>query len=264
MAVAQKVQVHRSLETCWEQLAASPFLAVDLETTGLSPYRDKIAVVSLAGEDGTILVDHVMHTGISPQLRRLLALPKLWLTHNGTCFDLLFLLQAGISCQGEHYDTLVGEQVLAVQDRKSVSKRLGPTMKRRIGRDHKMEASHQSWRHQTLTDEQVEYCEHDVRWLWAIREKQVSLCQARKLGRALEKEQQVSKVMAQMMWNGLPLNVEALQQRQAELLAEAADAQARVDEIIGPRVNLNSNPSAHGAAPGVGASCAEHPGRHPD
>ena len=42
------MSLHTNLATCWEELAASPYLAVDLETTGLSPFRDRIAVVSVA------------------------------------------------------------------------------------------------------------------------------------------------------------------------------------------------------------------------
>lgn len=234
--------VYRDISTCFEELSKSPWLAVDLETTGLSPYRDQIAVISISGITGATLVQHVLYTGIPQELRSLLVLPKQWITHNGTCFDLLLLEEVGITCRGTHYDTLIGELVLSVQGRKDISKKLGPTMKRRIGQDYKQEIDHASWRRATLTAEQVEYCAHDIFWLHAIMEKQQTLANERNLRMALDKEQELSLVTFRMMHNGIPVNTEVLEAKRAQLIREAAEAKTRVDEIIGAKVNLNSNP----------------------
>lgn len=230
--------VYRSLADCWVQMAQAPSLALDIETTGLSPYNDRIAVVQLATPEGDVLVDHTAHTGISPQLCSLLSEPKNWITQNGTNFDLLFLIQENLPPPGDHYDVLIGESVLNTQARHDRKKDLGSIMHRRLGRSYKGEITH-SWLVPELSDEQVDYCVEDVRWLHDIRRVQEDLAKERQLGYAMHKEQQLTKLVSKISSNGMALNEQVLEERKVTLLEEAEESRERIKGVL-PGVNLNS------------------------
>ena len=87
--------IDQGIRTLWEQ---DRVIGIDLETSGLSPWNDKIAVVSLYGEDsGTSVILHV-RGHLQERLRDFLSTPKegrLWVGHNITTFDALFLHNAG-------------------------------------------------------------------------------------------------------------------------------------------------------------------------
>jgi len=116
-------------------LATEPLLGIDLETSGLSPWNDQIAVITLFGQRSeTTSVFHVR--GSVPQvLKDFLSQPRLLVGHNVTTFDALFLANAGVDIMAPTwFDTLIAEQVLITTSRSDVRKNLQASIKRRLGR----------------------------------------------------------------------------------------------------------------------------------
>ena len=232
--------IHRSLDTCHEAMSSAPSLAIDIETTGIDPWSDRIAVVSVATPAGDVLVEHCYPELPSSALRRLLSEDKEWITQNGTSFDLLFLAEAGIPLPRRHYDTLVAEQVLDTQARRDRGKDLGSIMQRRLGVDHKMEIDHSTWTLPSLTDEQLAYAANDVLWLHRIQAQQVKLAGERRLLTALAKEMELTRYIAAITLHGWAISAFALNSVREELHEAAEAAIARVHATAGESFNINS------------------------
>ena len=213
-------------------------IGVDIETTGLNAWRDRIAVVSFASPDKETAVCQVPGGYLDDNLRDLFKIPNVqWITHNGTGFDLLFFLSQGVELKfGMHYDTLIGEQVLGTVNRHDVRRDLGSTMKRRLGRNSKGTIDHTTWQDDHLDEAQLEYAAADVEYLVAIKDVQIDLAYNRGLKQALEKEQKLTTIVAQIAHNGMAISKEELVKMQERFLEQAAEAQARLPEHL----NVNS------------------------
>ena len=234
------ITVYRDISECYDLFENSFRLALDLETSGLSPYRDSIAVVSIGDQKGNVLVQHVYSDGWPSALNRLLRKPEIeWITHNGFGFDWLFLRNNGFDFPEIHYDTLIAEQTLLYQDRHGVRKNLATTMKRRLGHSMKMEMDHSGWTNPRLTQEQVDYCSADVAYLIDVADVQIQVAESKRMMPALEFEQRVSIVTTHVMWNGLPIDYDVYMGRREELIEESKEATARVSHEF-PGLNVNS------------------------
>ena len=214
-------------------------VALDIETTGLSPYRDIIAVTSLCGlKTGKVAVLH--HMGGEPFPNKLFSKPTLEVvTHNGAMFDLLFFRNNGIRFHN-HYDTLIGELVLATNGRRGVRKNLGATMKRRTGQDSKLEIDHSAWSAHTLTEDQLIYAATDVLYLHDIQKEQVSKAKERFLTLALEKEQALSLLCVEATHRGIHLDFERYSYFVNQMIEKANESRARVAYVFGEDFNVRS------------------------
>lgn len=216
----------------YQTLADEDELALDLETSGFSPFHDAIAVVSLWGPKSQIPC--VIHTrGRMPEaMINLLKMPKRWITHNGTSFDLLFLAEVGLVPKA-HYDTLIGEQVLNTQMRRDRSNKLSSTMKRRLGEDTKLKVDHGSWMNPRLTVNQIRYCVEDIRQLHGLMREQRQLAESRGLSLALEKEQKLTLSTRKMQTRGIRCDLMALEEHNAEMVEKGQESQAKLNEVFG-------------------------------
>lgn len=222
-----------------QEYADADSIAVDIETTGLSPWNDQIAVVSIAAPGKKTSVTQTLD-GMDSALRRCLTQPREWITHNGTGFDVLFMMNAGIDfTDHRQYDTLIGEQVLSVQNRHDVRKSLDKTMQRRLGKSFKLSIDHETWKRAHLTDEQLKYAAADVEHLHAIKKAQEDNARQRKLLEALGKEQELSLLVATISHTGLAMSREVLDQERVRLYEEAAEAENRLFSTLG-KFNVNS------------------------
>src|SRR5579859_756734 len=104
-------------------LQAERHIGLDLETGGLSPFRDPLAVVILRGrETKRTAVLHVRGT-LSTDLKHFLGSREREFTgHNIAAFDLPFMRSHGVDVFGpKWWDTLVSECVIQSSARRSVS-----------------------------------------------------------------------------------------------------------------------------------------------
>ena len=235
----------RDFATGFHLLKQDTQIALDIETTGLNPWGDKTAVISLFGATTRQpVVLHVLYESWDPVI---LDRPDVtWVTHNGTGFDLLFLRQHGMHIQ-KHYDTLVGEQVLTTQNRHDVRRNLGATMKRRIGHDFKLHIDHSTWQRPHLTDEQLEYCINDVKYLHEIKTEQEALAATRGMTVAMNREQELTRIIVDIENIGMHLSQKVYREMYAHAVAQAAKAQQRLHAQFGKAFKANSAPQVKAA-----------------
>ena len=178
----------------YEKIKSGQLCALDLETSGLSPFDSNIAIISTIFEDEPNEV-YVLRPSL-PVIQAMQEAKNLNLvTHNGTTFDLLFLRALEIY-PAVHYDTMVAECVLATTRRPKVS--LIASLKRRLKITIDKEIDHNSWMNDELTDRQYEYCANDVLYLMLMRGEQLSLSFDRNLNRAMVKEQKFTLRMSEL------------------------------------------------------------------
>jgi DNA polymerase I-like protein with 3'-5' exonuclease and polymerase domains len=245
--------------TEWDATAAaaldSGWIGLDLETSGLDPYHDWIAVVGLhSPATRTAVVLHV--AGVLPPalVAWIGRANRQFVTHNGLNFDILFLASAGVAVAApQWYDTLVGEQVVTGTDRRGISKKLQDVVKRRIGTDIYKDVDHRDWLRPSLTEQQVRYVAEDISFLTMIREAQlakaIEVDEKWGLNRfyntgvqsALDFEHELLPTVVSMQLRGLPVDEEALLKYSLEQSELAEQAKVIVDKTFG-EINWNSPP----------------------
>lgn len=186
----------------------STVLALDLETGGLSPWRDPVAVVSLFdAEQNTAAILHV-RGHIGPELRKFLGrADRMLITHNGPCFDYLFLANNGVDVfQPVWYDTMIGALCASVTSRRDVRVSLQAELNRRSGRKISKTLSTSPWMSMQLSKEQLDYCVDDVQSLSLLRDRQIEACREYGTLGALEFEHALAKPITKMILNGMPLD----------------------------------------------------------
>ena len=236
------MKIIREPDQAYDILKKENLISLDIETDGLKPKRSDVYVISMAGErDRTpvVLQPKLNAKGLEVVKELARDSDKTWLTHNGTGFDLLFLRHLGIRFPRQ-YDTLIGEQVLSVQGRHDISKSLSATMKRRIGKSHKTEIDHSTWRVANLSEEQLEYVANDVIWLHDIKTVQERLARERGLHVALAKEQALSTIIVEISNNGMAVDLNVLHEVREEMLDAVAAAADRLKSKFGPTFNVMS------------------------
>lgn len=206
-----------NFEDIRQTYANEDVIALDLETTGLSPWNDRIAVIGLYGpkSDMPALLHYPKGTSIPDEVFRWLESFDLIITHNGTQFDILFLAQAGMNWREvTWYDTLIGEQAVIAVGRRDVRVNLQDTVKRRLGKMLNKAIDHRTWQNDQLTQEQLDYVAGDIVHLYNLREAQLEKAASDSTGnmaRGLEFEQALIPAVIAMELNGLPINVAKLE-----------------------------------------------------
>lgn len=241
-AVYKQPEVVRTLDATMRALDDEEWIGLDLETSGLSPWNDKIATIQLYGEkSNTAAVLHVLGN-IPPEMTAWLGSPRhKFIAHNGTTFDILFLERAGVNVyQPQWYDTLLGETATLKVGRNRAHRSLKESVARRLSKEIDKTQQLSTWMSPTLTDEQVHYCVEDVRYLPGLRRAQLKEAGEDQRIRAVQLEHAILPVVVRMSANGLPLNLAARdvylqRQRQARQRHDASLLQ-----LVGHHVNYRS------------------------
>jgi DNA polymerase-1 len=239
----------------WDLLKGEEEVGFDLETGGLYPRRDPIAVVSLYGEKTT--TPCIIHTrGSMPDaIREMFRWDHVrWTGHNIVSFDLHFLARYFGSWVWDlrTYDTLVGETVIIPTGRRDVSVSLQAATQRRLKVKIGKDADHRTWMNPTLTRTQVNYCVEDVVSLHKLRREQEQKAAERRLTKALDFEMALLPVVARMQWNGLPIDTVGLSSYLSDELVKADHAKSQLFATFGREINLNSVPQLRKALTDVG------------
>jgi DNA polymerase I len=185
-------------------------IVLDLETSGLSPFRDKIAVTSLYGlKSKTGVVIH-NRGKMSPALKKFIGTRKLIIGHNLAAFDLLFLNNYGVDVfTPAVYDSMLAELCILSTDRRDVSVNLKSTLNRRTGVKIAKNADHGSWMNPNLTAEQLDYCFDDIEELGNLRKEQIARADDDQLN-AMDVEHSLVPGIVKMVSNGMPIDVKKL------------------------------------------------------
>jgi ribonuclease D len=150
-------------------LSFGPSVAIDTETMGLNPHRDRLCLVQLSAGDGNAhLVQIPRGSHKAPRLAALLADPKvLKLFHFGR-FDIAMLEHAlGGRCEPVYCTKIAARLTRTFTDRFG----LKDLCKELLGVDLSKQQQTSDWGADSLSDEQLAYAASDVLYLHALKAK---------------------------------------------------------------------------------------------
>ena len=150
-------------------LSLGPVVAIDTETMGLNPHRDRLCLVQLSAGDGNAHLVQIPRGPIkAPRLAALLADPKvLKLFHFGR-FDIAVLEHAlGVRCEPVYCTKIAAKLTRTFTDKFG----LKDLCKELLGVDLSKQQQTSDWGADTLSEEQLNYAASDVLHLHALRAK---------------------------------------------------------------------------------------------
>jgi ribonuclease D len=150
-------------------LSFGPVVAIDTETMGLNPHRDRLCLVQLSSGDGNAhLVQIPKGPAKAPRLAALIADPKvLKLFHFGR-FDIAVLEHAlGVRCEPVYCTKIAAKLVRTFTDKFG----LKDLCKELLAVDLSKQQQTSDWGAEKLSDEQMTYAASDVLYLHALKAK---------------------------------------------------------------------------------------------
>lgn len=150
-------------------LDLGPVVAIDCETMGLNPHRDRLCLVQMSGGDGDAhLVQISIGQSEAPNLCRMLADPNvLKLFHFGR-FDIAAMYHAFGTLTAPVYCTKIASKLVRTYtDRHGLKNLLDELLKVDISKLQQQS----DWGAADLTKGQIDYAASDVLYLHAMREK---------------------------------------------------------------------------------------------
>ena len=142
-------------------------VAIDSETMGLKPHRDRLCVIQLSAGDGNAHVVHFPDGDYrAPHLRRLLADPQVLKLFHFARFDLAMILRYfGIVCAPVYCTKLASRLVRTNTDRHSLKDLCADL----LGIELSKEQQSSDWGAAELTADQQRYAATDVLHLHALK-----------------------------------------------------------------------------------------------
>ncbi len=143
-------------------------VAIDCETMGLNPHRDRLCVVQLSGGDGNAhIVQIAKGQKAAPNLCRLVEDPRvLKLFHFGR-FDIAAIYHAFGALAGPVYCTKIASRLIRTYtDRHGLKNLLDELLGIDISKHQQMS----DWGAETLKPEQLDYAASDVLYLHRLKE----------------------------------------------------------------------------------------------
>ena len=152
-----------------DDLDLGPIVAIDCETMGLNPHRDRLCVVQLSSGDGNAhLVQIRQGQESAPNLCRMLENPNvLKLFHFGR-FDIAALYNAFGALTAPVYCTKIASKLVRTYTDRHGLKYLLQEM---LSVDISKQQQSSDWGAATLSEAQMSYAASDVLYLHALREK---------------------------------------------------------------------------------------------
>jgi ribonuclease D len=144
-------------------------VAVDTETLGLNPHRDRLCVVQLSRGDGSAEVVQILRDGPPPEnLIKLLADPKVLKIFHFARFDLAVLFhRLGVMPAPVYCTKIASKLTRTYTDRHG----LKDLLKELLSVDISKQQQSSDWGADTLTEAQVAYAASDVLHLHAVKQK---------------------------------------------------------------------------------------------
>ena len=144
-------------------------VAIDTETMGLDPRRDRLCVVQLSPGDGSAdVVQIAAGQKKAPNIEKLLADPSIVKIFHYARFDIAVMANAFGVMAGPVYCTKIASRLARTYTDKHGLKDLSREI---LGVDMSKQQQSSDWGADTLTEAQVAYAASDVLHLHALREK---------------------------------------------------------------------------------------------
>ena len=150
-------------------LSFGPIVAIDTETMGLNPHRDRLCLVQLSSGDGNAhLVQIPKGVAKAPRLAALIADPKvLKLFHFGR-FDIAVLEHAlGVRCEPVYCTKIAAKLTRTFTDRYG----LKDLCRDLLGVELSKQQQTSDWGSEVLSEEQMTYAASDVLHLHGLKTK---------------------------------------------------------------------------------------------
>jgi ribonuclease D len=147
---------------------AGPALAVDTETLGLNPLRDRLCVVQLSRGDGSADVVQILRGVPSPHLAAVMADPGTVKIFHFARFDLAVLLHGLGVMPGPVYCTKIASKLARTYTDRHGLKDL---VRELLGVDLSKQQQSSDWAAETLSDAQLAYAASDVLHLHELRDR---------------------------------------------------------------------------------------------
>lgn len=150
-------------------LQLGPIVAIDCETMGLHPHRDRLCVIQLSDGDGNAhLVQVAKGQTEAPNLCALLEDPDtLKLFHFGR-FDIAAMFHAFGALTAPVYCTKIASKLVRTYTDRHGLKNL---LQELLNQDISKQQQSSDWGAATLTDAQIAYAASDVLYLHAVKDK---------------------------------------------------------------------------------------------
>ena len=176
-------------------LSLGSVVAIDCETMGLNPHRDRLCVVQMSGGDGhTHIVQIEKGQTEAPNLCAMLTDPSvLKLFHYGR-FDIAALFNTFGALTAPIYCTKIASRLVRTYTDRHGLKNLTQEL---IGVDLSKQQQSSDWGAETLTDAQLEYAASDVLYLHRLRDE---------LNKRLDRENRTE--VAQACFDFLPMRAQ--------------------------------------------------------
>lgn len=144
-------------------LDLGPVVAIDCETMGLNPHRDRLCVIQMSGGDGDAHVVQV-HKGqtTAPNVTAMLENPDVLKVFHFGRFDIAALLQAFGALTAPVYCTKIASRLVRTYTDRHGLKNLVQEL---LGIDISKHQQMSDWGAATLTDAQLDYAASDVLYL---------------------------------------------------------------------------------------------------
>jgi ribonuclease D len=152
-----------------ERLDLGPVVAIDSETMGLNPFRDRLCLVQLSKGDGVChLVQFGPTAGPAPRLSALLADAKTLKLLHFARFDVaMFKHHLGVLARPVYCTKTASRLVRTMTDKHG----LKDLCKELLGVDVSKQQQSSDWGAETLSEEQKVYAASDVLHLHELKEK---------------------------------------------------------------------------------------------
>ncbi|WP_454017263.1 ribonuclease D [Azospirillum sp. Marseille-Q6669] len=144
-------------------------VAIDTETMGLNPHRDRLCLVQLSPGDGTVhLVQFRKGQYDAPNLKRLLTDPEVIKLFHFARFDVAVMrAYLGVACQPVYCTKVASKLVRTFTDKHG----LKDLVKDLLGVELSKQQQSSDWGAAELTPEQMKYAASDVLHLHDLKEK---------------------------------------------------------------------------------------------
>jgi ribonuclease D len=149
-------------------LDLGPVVAIDTETMGLNPQRDRLCLVQLCGGDGQAHLVQIRENHAAPNLKKLLTDPAVLKLFHFARFDIA-AIQAylGVVTQPVYCTKVASRLCRTFTDRHG----LKDLVRDLLGVEISKQMQSSDWGADTLSPEQLRYAASDVLYLHAMREK---------------------------------------------------------------------------------------------
>jgi len=143
-------------------------IAVDTETLGLNPHRDRLCLVQVSSGDGSADIIRIARwQGQAPNLVRLLTDPNITKIFHYARFDLAVLMQTfGIDIKPVFCTKIASKLTRTYTDRHGLREICGELLDVSISKQHQSS----DWASEKLSQAQLDYAASDVLYLHRLRE----------------------------------------------------------------------------------------------